>query len=251
MTNQIIRLKVVLIAIVTMFLSSCVGQDGLIANLPSPTSEIVPITETVAMPTATEASTSTPAPIPTETPEQTPTATKWPPAGPYNPSLMDHEYLTFGHRLIFYKYEDSTEYFPEALDVVFKDFYYESIEITDEGYFLTGSLVAQDRANRGKSYPVRIKVKPDMLLLFDEKDVLWTISGKELLGKNIKEKYNLIACSIIDKEKKKPLISEDLQDDKRMITQEKWRELRLLVGDLLEGGGETENYELVLNYMSD
>lgn len=251
MAQQIPRTKVVLFAITAMFLSSCTGQDGLIAKLPSPTSELVTITATVAIPTATEAPTSTPTPILTETPEPTPTATKWPPAGPYNWTLMDHEYLTFGHRLFFYKYEDSTEHFPEALNVVFKDFYYESIEVTDEGYFLVGSLVAQDRANRGESYPVRVKVKSDRLIEYEENTIIWTITREELLGKNIKEKYKFFACNIMDKENGKPLVKEDLQDDKRMITQEKWRELRSLVGDLLAGGGETENYELVLSYMGN
>ena len=251
MAQQITRTKVVLFAITAMFLSSCTGQDGLIAKLPSPTSELVTITATVAIPTATEAPTSTPTPILTETPEPTPTATKWPPAGPYNWTLMDYEYLTFGHRLFFYKYEDSTEHFSEALNVVFKDFYYESIEVTDEGYFLTGSLVAQDRANRGESYPVRVKVKSDRLIEYEENTIIWTINREELLGKNIKEKYKFFACNIMDKEKGKPLVKEDLQDDKRIINQEKWRELRLLVRDLLAGVGETENYELVLSYMGN
>lgn len=256
---NMLRTKVALSALTAMMLSSCVLQEGVIVNVPPATKEPVAITEPVDIPTeteipatevpATEVPTSTPTPIPTETPEPTPTATKWPPAGPYNVSLMDQEFLTFGHRLIFNEYEDSTEHFPEALAVVFKDFSYESLEETDEGYFLIGSLVAQDRANRGELYPVRIKVKTDMLVWYHDKDGIWTISGEELIGKSIKEKYEFFGCIIMEKEKGQPLLKENLQDDMGIIDQEKWRELRLLVGDLLAAGGETEDYELVFNVM--
>lgn len=252
MTRQIIRTKVVLFAITAMFLSSCVGQDGLIANLTSPTSELVPITETVEIPTATEAPTSTLAPIPTETPEPTPTATKWPPASPWGSNYIQ-EHLTYGYEFGF----GGTVYPPELnilgklLAIGFADFHYEALEITEKSYFLTGSIVDKSRSHRGERYPVKLKINNNYLgfSYFTDGDEQVKPDTEELIRHYIVEdKHYAVILYVMDKEIGRPIFSTDLEWEEGKTSQEKWREARLLVNDLMRiEGGSSERYEFVLS----
>lgn len=251
MTNQIIRPKVVLFAIVTMFLSSCVGQDGLIANLPSPTSELVPITETVEIPTATEAPSNTPAPIPTETPEPTPTATKWPPASPWGSNYIQ-EHLTYGYEFGIWNdfYTPEHNILGKLLNIVFADFHYEALEITEEWYFLTGSIVDKSRSHRGERYPVRLKMSKNNPIFNYNKDggeLVYPDTEELIRNYIVEDKHYVVVLYVMDKEIGRPILSTDLEWEEGKTSEEKWREARLLVNDLMRiEEGSSEKYEFVL-----
>lgn len=255
---NMLRTKVALSALTAMMLSSCVLQEGVIVNVPPATKEPVAITEPVDIPTATEVpatevpatevSTSTPTPVPTETPEPTPTATEWPLANPWGANYVQ-EHLMYGYEFGIWNnfYTPEGDNLGKGLNVVFADFHYEALEITEEGYFLTGSIVDKSRSHRGERYPVRLKMGPVFNYNTNEGKVVYA-DTEELIRNNIVEdRHYAIVLYVMDKEKGRPIIFTDFDWEESKSSQEKWREARLIVNDLMRiEGGSSEKYEFVL-----
>jgi hypothetical protein len=130
-----------------------------------------------------------------------------------------------------------------GLTTLFLDFRYEGQEITTEGHFIIGTIEDNTTKNRGKLYPIKVKLMP----WNSRYTVNWQGEGlksKEIVDQLLKmDKLYVASFFVMNKEEEEPIW---YADGSQRYSEEDWVEMRLIVDEIWKNGGSSEKYEFVL-----